>query len=662
MSANAGETRSVDWLLTGGVVVTMDATRTVIGNGAVAIVGKEIVAVGTAAELGARFVAKEQIDCAGCAILPGLINGHAHVPMSLLRGLVADVQLDVWLYGYMFPVESRFADADFSYAGARLSCAEMIRSGTTTFVDMYYFEDQVARAADESGLRAICGQTVMRFPTPDAPSYDAGLERARTFIHTWKDHDRVIPTIAPHAPYTCTDEIYHEAIALAREYNVPLVTHLAETAREVKESREMDGGSPVEYAHRVGAFDVKAIAAHCVHTDERDWAILREHGVGAVPCPSSNLKLASGVAPFAAMLAAGVTLGIGTDGPASNDDQDLVTEVHLAAMLPKGLGNDPTLVPAREALALATSSGARAAHLDHLIGSLEAGKRADIIVVEMTGLHSTPRYRYSADAIYNYLVYTTRGGDVRDTLVDGQFLMRDRALLTLDEQAVKRQAQAIADRIAAFLSERETNLLDKILAIGGVRQAEMFEVQVKARQVDERRVQEVLVSPDVRITKSSERTQYDTYFLFDDASRGRVRYREDHRQDPGARLDPKYELTLTVPAAERDHYPHAIVLSRARYTAPADRSLRFYREYFGAEKVVEIEKSRRRWRILYKDADFAINLDRLIGHPDGGPFLEIKSRTWSERDAQHKAQLIGELLERFGIASEQLVRLEYLEM
>ncbi len=662
MTAYAEAPIMVDTLLVNGTIVTMDAAGAVLPAGAVAISGAEIVAVGSVAELRARFQARDEIDCAGCAILPGLINAHAHVPMSLLRGLVADVQLDVWLYGYMFPVESRFANAEFSYVGTRLSCAEMIRSGTTTFVDMYYFEEEVARAADEAGMRAICGQTVMRFSTPDAASYDAGLERARTFIHAWHTHPRIIPTIAPHAPYTCTDEIYHEAVALAREYNVPLVTHLSETARENVESLETVNRSPVAYAESVGAFDVKAIAAHCVHTDESDWAILRSHGVGAAPCPSSNLKLASGVAPYAEMLAAGVNLGIGTDGPASNDDQDLLNEVHLAALLPKGLGNDPTLMPAKAALALATSLGAKAVHLDHLIGSLVAGKRADLIVIDLGGAHSSPRYQYSTDAIYNYLVYASRGADVRHTLVDGRFLMRDRALVTLDEAQVKREAQVIADRIDAFLREREANLLDKILAIGGVKQSEIFEVQVKAKVEDEARLLEMLHSPEITITKSSERTQYDTYFAFDDPARGRVRYREDHRHDLGARLDPKSTLTLMVPAAERNQYPHAILLSRARYTAPADRSLRFYREYFAAERVTEIEKHRRRWRIIYRGEDFAVNIDQLVGNADPGPYLEIKSRTWSRQDATDKAELIGELLELFHIRSEQLIRLEYVEM
>jgi 5-methylthioadenosine/S-adenosylhomocysteine deaminase len=654
---------AVDLLLVNGTVVTMDHDGRVFTNGAMAIRGRTIVAVGPGAELTARYTAHETRDCHGCAIIPGLINAHAHVPMSLLRGLVADQQLDVWLFGYMFPVESRYVDTNFVYTGTQLSCAEMIRGGITTFVDMYYFEEHVARAADAAGMRAICGQTVMRLPTPDAASYDEGLERSRRFIEDWHGHDRIVPTIAPHAPYTCTDRIYQEAAELCRRYGMPMVTHLSETAREVTESREAREATPIAYADRVGAFDVRCIAAHCVHATEDDIILLRERGVGVVPCPSSNLKLASGVAPIRRFIQTGVKTGLGTDGPASNDDQDMWTEIHLAALLPKGTSGDPTAVPAQEALALATSSGAEAIHLDHLIGSLAPGKHADIAIVELGRLHSAPHYDYAPDSIYTHLVYSARAGDVRDVLVDGRWLMRDRQLLTIDERDVLERAQVIADQIDAFLAEREENVLDKILAIGGVQQAELFEVQVKARISEDiaERIGQLLDHPDVVVTKPSARTQYDTYFIWHDSQRGRLRLREDHRLDPGARLEPKHTITLTVPA-ERAEYPSAVRLGRARYTALADRTPRFYREYFQPDQIVEIEKQRQRWRIAYKGQDFAVNVDRLVGHRQPGPYLEIKSRTWSRRDADVKAALIGRLLELLGVDEGALVKQEYVEL
>ncbi len=654
-------TETVDLLLSGGTVVTMDAAWQVIPDGAVAVSGRQIVAVGPSAELAARYTARETIDCTGCAVIPGLINAHAHVPMSLLRGMVADQQLDVWLFGYMFPVESQFVDAEFSYVGTLLSCAEMLRGGTTTFVDMYYFEEEVARAADEAGMRAICGQTVMRLPTPDAPSFDEGIERSRRFIEAWRDHERIIPTVAPHAPYTCTDRIYEEAAALCRKFGVPLVTHLSETAHEVEESIREREVTPIRYAKRVGAFDVPCIAAHCVHATEDDIRLLREARAGAVPCPTSNLKLASGIAPYRRLIEAGVRTGLGTDGPASNDDQDMFTEIQLAALLPKGVSGDPTAVPAREALALATCWGAQAIHLDHMVGQIQPGKRADLAVVELGKLHSAPRYTYNADAVYSHLVYGARAADVRDVFVDGRALLRNYALLTLDADEIVRRSQMIAERINGFLASRESDLLAKIIALGGVQHDEIFEIQVKALlgPDGEAQVERILNHPEVAISKHSVRTQYDTYFFF--KSRERIRIREDHRTDPGARPEPKYTITLMAEAI-RGEYPLAIVLSRARYTAPADHTFRFYREYFQPDRQIELEKRRKRWRIIYKDHDFAINLDTISGGGAApGPYLEIKSRTWSSRDAAERASLIGELLALAEVSERSLVKQEYVD-
>jgi 5-methylthioadenosine/S-adenosylhomocysteine deaminase len=282
-------------------------------------------------------------------------------------------------------------------------------------------------------------------------------------------------------------------------------------------------------------------------------------------------------------------------------------------------------------------------------------------VVELGKLHSAPRYHYSADAVYSHLVYGARSADVRDVLVDGRMLVRDRALLTLDEDQIIAQAQAISARIDAFLATREGNLMAKIFALGGVQQDEIFEIQAKVRlgPGGEGRVQQILGDPNISITKISARTQYDTYFLF--RNRERLRIREDHRTDPGARPEPKYTVTLMA-EARRGDFPHDIVLSRARYTAPADHTVRFYREYFQPDKVVELEKRRRRWRIIYKEHDFAVNLDTLLGGGDAGPFLEIKSRTWSSRDAADRASLIGELLTLIGATENDLMKQEYVEM
>jgi 5-methylthioadenosine/S-adenosylhomocysteine deaminase len=320
-------------------------------------------------------------------------------------------------------------------------------------------------------------------------------------------------------------------------------------------------------------------------------------------------------------------------------------------------------MPARDALALATCRGAQAIHLDHLIGALVPGKRADITVVELDKLHNSPRYTYTSEMIYTRLVYSARAADVRDVLVDGRFVLRDRVLITVDEPQIVARAQAIADRINTYLSEREADLLDKIAGIGGVRQAEIFELQVKALVGEQGNacIERLLSHPDITVTKTSERTQYDTYFLFDDPERGRIRIREDHRTDPGARPEPKYTITLMA-AGSRGDYPSAILLSRARYTANADHTLRFYREYFHPDQEVQLEKRRRRWRITYRGYDFAINLDTMVGHTAPGPYLEIKTRTWSRKDADERADIIGELLDLCQLEDQVLVKQEYLDL
>src|ERR671931_1299141 len=424
----------------------MDEQFTIHRGGAVAISGDSIVAVGEDAN---AYKASQTIDCHGRVIMPGLINAHTHVPMTLLRGLADDLRLDVWLMGYMMPVEREFVNADFVRLGTRLGCAEMIRSGVTCFADMYYFEETVAEATAAAGMRAFCAQTVLRFPTPDATSFEDSLARARDYIERWRGHALIVPGPAPHAPYTCTPEILRACSELAVEYDVPLHIHLAETAQEVEDSRRAHGMPVVPWVKKQGLFGAKVLAAHCVHVDDGEIRALKNVDAGVAHNPTSNLKLGAGVAPVARMLELGLDVGIGTDGAASNNDLDMFEETRLAALLAKGAGGDPTALPARDALAMATRLGASALHLDHLTGSLEPGKRADLIVLDLDTLHNAPAFGRDPGAIYAQIVYAAKSTDVIDVMCNGRWLMRDRRLLTLDEATLREAAADYAGRIDA---------------------------------------------------------------------------------------------------------------------------------------------------------------------------------------------------------------------
>jgi 5-methylthioadenosine/S-adenosylhomocysteine deaminase len=362
------------------------------------------------------------------------------------------------------------------------------------------------------------------------------------------------------------------------------------------------------------------------------------------------------------MLELGLAVGIGTDGPASNNDLDMFEELRLAALLAKGVTGDPTALPAQEAFAMATIKGAQALHVDHITGSLEPGKRADIAVMDLDSVHLSPKFERDPKGIYSLLVYAAKSSDLRHVLCDGQWLMRDRALLTVDVESVKERAALVASKIDQFLIIREENVLSKLLAIGEVARERTFEVQVKVQLPDASTVESVLSSNQVTMVKSNSRRQYDIYFLFEDPEHNRLRYREDEILDESGELaDARYRLTLTGPIKERE-YSQSVLLSRSRFDAPATRSLRFYREYFQPTEEWEIHKERLRYHIRYGGTDFAVNLDRLMQPDLGGVFLELKSRTWSAQDAERKAELIGELLEILGVQEQELVRREYLEL
>lgn len=436
-------------LITDGFVVTMDADFTIIEDGAVAIEAGRIVAVGPRDELLGRFGEARRISAGGGAIIPGLINTHTHVPMTLFRGLADDLPLMRWLREVIFPAEAEHVDEAMVRAGTRLACLEMIRGGTTTFVDMYYFESAIAEETERCGLRAVLGETLIDFPAPDNKTWDGAMDYARAFAERWKGHPRITPAIAPHAIYTVSAEHLAATHGLATELDVPLLIHLAEHPSEMEDvARIYDGARPIETLHGLGLLDDRVLAAHVVLPSEAEIDLLAANGVGVAHCPQSNMKLGAGVAPVVAMRAAGVPVGLGTDGPASNNDLDLWEEVDTVAKLHKLALSDPTAITAREALAMATIEGARALDMEGEIGSLEVGKRADLVIVGLDGPHQQPLYE-----LESLLVYATKASDVETVIVDGRILYQDGRYTTLDINAIYAETRQYRDRIGPTLEQ-----------------------------------------------------------------------------------------------------------------------------------------------------------------------------------------------------------------
>jgi 5-methylthioadenosine/S-adenosylhomocysteine deaminase len=656
-------TEQVDFLLTGGFVVTMNQSFDLFPQGALAVRDDTIIAVGAAEEINNHYQAKEVVDCTGRVLIPGLVNAHTHIPMSLLRGLNDDLRLDVWL-GYLMPVEREFVTPGFVRLGTQIACAEMIRSGITSFADMYYFESDIATEVASIGMRALLGQTILVFPAPDAETFEDGIILCRRFIEEWNGHPLVQPAVAPHAWYTATPEMLRACADLARAYDVPIHTHIAETALEVENSRKQNNMPVVPWNAKHGILETKLLAAHCVHLDRGEMYDLKKVGAGIAHCPSSNLKLASGIAQVGQMLDMGLNVGVGTDGPASNNDLDMFEEMRLAALLAKTKSNDPTVLPARDAMALATIGGAKALHMADKTGSLEPGKRADLALINLNVTHNWPHFQHSADGIYSRLIYAAKSTDVTDVMCNGRWLMRDQTLLTVNEAAARKEAALVAAQIDAFVIRRESSPYNKLVLLAGVQRQQSFEVQVKARLTDDSKVLAFLESDEIEITKHARYRQYDHYFIFDrsDPDASRLRHREDeYLNAQGEAYQARERLTL-LGEMERQEFPNAIMLSRSRYLAPAEHSLRFYQEYFDPEENVEICKERQRWRILYKETEFAINLDRVTKPPLPDLYLEIKSRTWSRTDAERKAELISELLQLLEVGPDHSQPSEYVEM
>lgn len=431
-----------DLLIAGGTIVTMDKERRLIEDGAVAIKNGKIILVGKNSVVAKNLRAKETINAKGKLIIPGLINAHTHLPMVLFRGISDDLDLNEWLTKYIFPAEAKNVTEEFVRAGTKLGLAELIRGGTTTYCDMYYFEDAIADETAKAGVRGVLGQTLIDFPVPDAKTFDEGLINAEKFVKKWQGHPLIVPAIAPHAPYTVSTENLHKVRAVSDKNNAAIVIHVAETKKEVTDITEKYGASPVNYLEKIGFLNNRVIAAHTVHITDSEIDILMRREVGSAHCPQSNMKLASGVAPVPQMLKKGVRLGLGTDGAASNNDLNLWEEIDTAAKLHKNFWDDPKLVSAQEAFEMATLGGARALHLEDKIGSLEIGKQADVVIVDFDGLHQTPSFN-----IYSTLVYTTKASDVNTVIINGKVVMKERKLLTLNESVIKRDANVFRQKI-----------------------------------------------------------------------------------------------------------------------------------------------------------------------------------------------------------------------
>jgi 5-methylthioadenosine/S-adenosylhomocysteine deaminase len=439
-----------DLIIRGGTVVTMDARGDLIDNGSVVVRGDRILAIGSPAEIAGKYRAKRIIEAGGKVVMPGLINTHTHVPMVFFRGIADDLKLTEWLQKYIFPAEAKNVDEDFVRWGTRLGCLEMIMGGTTTFVDMYYFEDAVAEETQKAGMRGVLGETLIDFPAPDNKTWEAGISYTERFVKKWKGNSLITPGVAPHAPYTVSTDHLKAAHALSQEYGVPLITHIAEDQAEVKTIQEKYGASSVAYLDRIGVLDERVIAAHMVYPTPEDILTLAKRSVGVAHCPQSNMKLASGTAPVPQMLKAGVAIGLGTDGAASNNDLNMWEEMDTAAKLHKLVSNDPTVLTAREAVEMATIGGARAIHQDRDIGSLEPGKKADFIIVRMDSVHQIPVYN-----VYSQLVYATKASDVESVVINGRVVMLNGRVLTIDLARVRQMALQYRDRIRKSLAQQQ---------------------------------------------------------------------------------------------------------------------------------------------------------------------------------------------------------------
>ena len=437
----------VDLLVSGGTIVTMDGDRLIVEDGALAVKGDVLAAIGFRSDIEKKYTAAQTIDARGKLVMPGFINGHTHVPMTLFRGLHDDVTLDDWLHKYIFPAEAKNVTEEFVRWGTRLAAAEQIRGGITTFADMYYFEDAVAEETKAAGMRGVLGETLIDFPAPDNKDKSEMLAYTEKFLKRWQNDPLIHAAPAPHSIYTCSQKTLEDAANLARKYHAPILIHVAEMKKELDDSRAQNGTTPVQYLNKIGILGPDVVAAHCIFVDETDRKLLAEKHVGCVHNPSSNMMLASGVSPVPELRAAGVAVGLGTDGPAgSNNDLDLMEEMDLAAKLQKITKMDPLALGAKAVVEMATIDGAKALHMEKEIGSLEPGKKADLIVIGLNEPNAVPMYD-----VYAQLAYALKGNDVESVVIGGRVVMRDRKLFTVKEEEVFVKAREFKKKVEASL-------------------------------------------------------------------------------------------------------------------------------------------------------------------------------------------------------------------
>lgn len=438
----------VDILITNGHILTMNAEMQDIKNGYIAITDNKITALGSMEVFKDMDIdAKEILDVKGDIVMPGMINTHTHASMSVFRSLADDVPDR--LHAYIFPLEAEFVSPEMVRIGANLANVEMIKGGVTTYADMYYFEDIVAETVDAIGMRAVLGETVIKFPVADAQNAEEGIAYASRFIEQYKDHPRITPAFAPHAPYTNTTETLQKIAELSLEYDVPVLIHLAESDRESEVIAERSGGlTPIAYMADIGALNKNLVAAHAITATDEDIALLKKYGASVAHNMSANIKSAKGVAPIPQMLEAGVKVGLGTDGPMSGNTISVMDEFNQVAKVHKLVQKDRSLMPPTQVIKMATIGGARALGLDSEVGSLEVDKKADIVVIDTKAPNMTPIYNP-----YSALVYSAYASNVRHNIIDGKIIMKNREILTADEEAIRKEALAFTQKVEEFLQK-----------------------------------------------------------------------------------------------------------------------------------------------------------------------------------------------------------------